>query len=88
MLHTRCVYKCLIMHLNNYNYVHEYLIIMFFKFLLNYLQQDEEIARFVVNSHIHHHLSNTNEEEDTETFKIPNTTSSSGNTIVPCAIWR
>ena len=33
------------------------------------------LARFVVNSHIHHHLSNTNREDETETFKIPNTTS-------------
>ena len=28
-----------------------------------------------MNSHIHHHLSNTNREDDTETFKIQNTTS-------------
>ena len=44
------------------------------------------LARFVVNSHIHHHPTNTNMEDDTETFKIPNTTSAEPlPQVTPCS---
>ena len=44
------------------------------------------LARFVVNSHIHHHPTNTNREDDTETFKIPNTTSAEPlPQVTPCS---
>ena len=44
------------------------------------------LARFVVNSHIHHHPTNTNRDDDTETFKIPNTTSAEPlPQVTPCS---
>ena len=43
------------------------------------------LARFVVNSHIRHHPTNTNREDDT--FKIPNTTSAEPlPQVTPCSL--